>query len=664
MMNTERLQAARSKARELIEHHARLGLLAPELGADKAWLNVARPLTRDDFAGKLVLIEFWTYCCLDCMHVQSELEALQLKYADAPFVVVGVHCAKFANEADPAHVRQALLRERVAHPVVVDRDFDIWTRFAVRAWPTLVLVSPDGCMIGQVSGEGQGAVLDVFIEQALALYAERGALDPRPLPLRAERHAEFARELCFPGKIVADEAARKLYIADSGHDRVVAITFDGEHVATWGDGEPGLVDGPRDRARFRGPHGLALAQGRLLVADTHNHAVRSIDLASGDVTTIAGLGRQGFERSGVFAARSVALDSPWDLCCAGDEVLVAMAGANQVWSLDIRSRTIRSLAGDGTAARRDGAFSGASFAQPSGIVRLHERVFIADSGASAARVLDLDAQTVTTLAGGAADALDLFHFGDEDGRGLGRRFQNPLGIAADASEAPELALLYVADSFNHKLKLLDPHTGAVSVYAGTGAAGFTDGLCEAAQFDEPAGVCIAANKLFVADRNNHAIRVVDLETHVVTTLALRDVAIPRCALTGKFDRSSAGSALPRLASTVVQAPVRAQLAIGSGEIELRLALSAGEQLATNAPSQYRVLHIEGLVAARSVAGPIDSDGVRIPLGVAGSGSLRVQALYYVGDDRNACRMRSSEWTVNIEAGTGQKRRVVLDVGAS
>jgi thiol-disulfide isomerase/thioredoxin/DNA-binding beta-propeller fold protein YncE len=671
MTSDDRLAPARAKARELIEQNARLGIRAPEFGADKTWLNVARPLSwKESLSGKLVLLDFWTYCCINCMHVARELEVLERKYASAPLVVVGVHSAKFANESDAAHVRTAVLREHIEHPVVVDRDFDLWTRFAIRAWPTLVLVSPDGRLIGQVSGEGQGAVLDVFIEQALAVYGERRAFDARALPLRRERDAELARELRFPGKVAADGASRRLYIADSGHDRIVVTDFDGRFVASYGDGEPGLVDGDARTARFCGPQGLALHRGELIVADTLNHALRSIDLSSGEVTTIAGTGKQGYERgSGVVAARSAALNSPWDVCVAGHELVVAMAGAHQIWSLDPLSQTIRALAGDGHEARRDGPFVNANFAQPSGVVAMRERVYAVDSESSSVRVLDLGEREVTTLAGGDDDPRDLFHFGDEDGAGLGRRFQHPLGICADAGETAELAMLYVADSYNHKLKLVDPHTGAVATYAGTGQAGFADGLCERAQFDEPGGLCIASGadgavKLFVADTNNHAIRAVDLETHEVTTLALSGVPIPPRMLSASTSAAVAGSALPRLATTVVHAPVRVKLSSGEAEIELRLALGAGEKRAENAPSQYRVLHEDGLVAARSVGARIDSDVVKIPLGVAGPGRVRVQALYYVCDEKSgACGLRSAEWTVEVQEHARGGRRVVLDAAA-
>jgi len=285
------------------------------------------------------------------------------------------------------------------------------------------------------------------------------------------------------------------------------------------------------------------------------------------------------------------------------------------------------------------------------------------------RALDLGEREVTTLAGGADDPGDLFHFGDEDGAGLGRRFQHPLGICADAGESAELAMLYVADGYNHKLKLVDPNTGAVAAYAGTGEAGFVDGLCERAQFSEPGGVCIASAegespKLFVADTNNHAIRVIDLETHEVATLALSGVPIPRRMLSARPTTAFAGSALPRLASTVVHAPVRAKLASGEAEIELRLALEPGCKRAEGAPSQYRVLHEDGLVAARSVAGRIDGDVVLIPLGVAGPGRVRVQALYYVCEaSSGACELRSAEWSVAIEEHARAGRRVVLDAAA-
>jgi hypothetical protein len=323
--------------------------------------------------------------------------------------------------------------------------------------------------------------------------------------------------------------------------------------------------------------------------------LRRVDPEVGDVETIAGTGRQGYERERILPARSASLSSPWDLCAIEDGVLVAMAGLHQVWLYDPRTESIRPLAGDGTEQRNDGAFELASFAQPSGLAALGKRAFVADSESSSVRALDLETRRVTTLAGGADEPRDLFHFGDEDGAGVGRRFQHPLGLELDSAQI-ETPLLYVADAYNHKIKLLDPDSGTVSTYAGSGESGFEDGPAESARFHEPSGLSIAGSTLFVADTNNHAIRALDLEQHEVRTLALRDVPVP---LAREPRAELDASPLPRLPSTVVHPQLKRRLAVGDATLELHLGLAEGERLAEGAPSQFRVLREGGLVAAKT-----------------------------------------------------------------
>jgi len=639
-------QRLRERAREILEHNATTGVRAPRFGADKEWLNVERSLdSAHDLAGKVVLLDFWTYCCINCQHVLVDLKALERKYADRPFVVVGVHAAKFANERDVESIRQAVLRESIDHPVVVDRDFDIWSQFTVRAWPTLVLLSPDGRILGQVSGEGQLAVLDALIEAALDLYGERGMLDARALPLRLERNHASPRELRFPGKLLASAELDRLWIADSGHHRVVECDLDGRFVRVFGSGRAGLRDGSATIAEFHGPQGLTLHEGALIVADTLNHALRRIDLESGETTTLAGDGEQGYERVEELDAADARLNSPWDVLSLGGELAIAMAGSHQLWSYEFESETLRPLAGDGGEARLDGFADDARFAQPSGLARHGDRLLVADSESSSIRVLELDSRSVSTIAGGSIEPGDLFHFGDEDGEGPGRRFQHPLGVAIEPGADDEHALAYVADTYNHRIKLLDPDSGTASAYAGTGQRGAADGECESASFCEPGGLSLAGDRLFVADTNNHSVRVIDLIAHEVRTLDTSSVPLPAAPRGApKLDVSE----LPRLPTTVDHGARKLRMPSSGGALRIDLALSADESLAADSPSQYRALRVDGLAAARNVAGPIEGPQTRIELGVAGNGELRVQALFYVCDADGRCTLRSHEWRFDIE----------------
>ncbi len=644
-----------AKARELLSQNAKLKVAAPDFGDDKTWLNVAKPLSlANDLRGKLVLLDFWTYCCINCMHVLEDLEYLEHKYDGAPFAVIGCHSAKFANEAHAAHVRQAVLREGIEHPVVVDVNFDIWKRYSIKAWPTLVLISPEGTLLGQISGEGQRVVLEALIDQALELYANEPAkLDARRLPPKSESELEFARELAFPGKVIVNPATRELLIADTNHDRIVVTTLEGKFVRAFGSGASGFADGPAHAATFRRPQGMVLGEHELFVADTHNHAIRRVDLSTGAVTTVAGNGKQGYEKSGSFGARDIGLNSPWDLALAGRTLYIAMAGPHQIWKLDLVAQKLEPAFGSGNELRLDGPAKEAGFAQPSGLALEADYLFVADSEASSIRICDLKNARVGTIAGGDANPRDLFHFGDQDGTGPGRRFQHPLGLAFQD------AMLYVADTYNHKVKYIDLMSATVTSFAGDGEPGSADGPVEDANFREPSGLAAFERWLFVADTNNHAIRVIDLETHEVRTLRLSGVPIPSATIIGGA-ASIDGSPLPQLPNTIDHGVVAATLAPGNAEIELRLALGPGESLAPNAPSQYRVLHDFGLTAAKSISGPIREPRTALELGVMGAGRLFVQILYYVCDAAGLCHLRSGRWTLEIKTDAKGAKRVVLE----
>src|SRR5215471_1436173 len=161
---------------------------APEL-TGAAWLNTERSLTLADLRGKLVLLDFWTYCCINCMHILPDLKYLEEKYADQPLVVIGVHSAKFENEKDTDNIRNAILRYGIQHPVVVDVNHKLWNAYAVRGWPTVVLVDPAGYVLGSVTGEGHRDDLDRVIMVALAAYKEAGLLNDQPLPVKLESGA-------------------------------------------------------------------------------------------------------------------------------------------------------------------------------------------------------------------------------------------------------------------------------------------------------------------------------------------------------------------------------------------------------------------------------------------------------------------------------------------
>jgi thiol-disulfide isomerase/thioredoxin len=461
---------------------------APRL-VGRSWINTGGGAP--DLAGRIVLLDFWTYCCANCLHVLDELRELEAEFADT-LVVVGVHSPKFVHEADHDSVVAACERYGVHHPVLDDPELTTWKAFAVRAWPTLALIDPEGYVVAQMSGEGHAHSLRGLLREVIAEHEAKGTLrrgqspyvppPPAPTPLR------------FPGKVVATAQGTYL-LSDSAHHSVVELAADGEtELRRFGSGERGLLDAAAAAARFNEPQGLCLlGDSHLLVADTVNHALRLIDLATGAVSTVAGTGRQwsqGSASSG--AAREVDLSSPWDLAVAGDRVLIAMAGIHQIWAYDPAGGTVGVLAGTTNEGLHDGPLAESWFSQPSGLAVDREgRVWLADAESSALRYL-ADGRTHTAVGRG------LFDFGLRDGAADQALLQHPLGVTVlpDGSIA-------VSDTYNGAIRRYDPESDTVST--------LITGLLE------PSDAIVAGADLLVVESAAHRLTRIRLPEAAVRT---------------------------------------------------------------------------------------------------------------------------------------------------
>lgn len=701
---------------------------APELGNNRGWLNTERPLSLAALRGKVVLLDFWTYGCINCIHIIPDLKRLEAKYPNN-LVVIGVHSAKFENEKQSDNIRQIILRYEVEHPVVNDADFFIWQSYAVRAWPTQVLIDPAGYVVGKVEGEGNYEVIDEAIADTLAEFRKRGELNEQPLKLTLERAKVGDMPLAFPGKILADAKTERLFVADSNHNRIVVTKLDGTLLDTIGTGERGATDGAFDRATFHRPQGLALDGDALYVADTENHLIRRVDLKTRAVSTVAGTGAQaagGFsDEAGRASARTTALNSPWDLQLVGRTLFIAMAGPHQIWRMNLAREQVSVFAGSGREARIDGARHAAAFAQPSGLTTDGRALYVADSESNIIRAIDLspppsapaatpeasearepledDAAEVTpapdvaptphanpgtpeqsdeaqaanastptptpahsrqveTLAGG-----DLFEFGDTDGAGDAVRLQHPLGVLyADGA-------VFIADTYNHKIKRLDLQTRAVKTFAGTGKPGQADGAN--ASFYEPGGLSVAQGKLYVADTNNHAVRVVDLGDGRTSTLPLRGLRPPAASLK-KLEEHAATTPAPNSEEMQLapQRLLRAREATAANALVVEVNLPAGYHLNELAPHRLQAtiergaerVTFEGNTPKLTRAA---KDLLRLPLRLPlrtlsdGAAELRLQlTLYYCREDNTgACRIKTLIWRapLQITSDTAAPREITL-----
>ena len=493
---------------------------APELPQHYPWLNTDHPLSLKELKGRVVILDFWTYCCINCLHILPDLKFLEQKYHDS-LTVIGVHSAKFENEKDTENIRQAVLRYEIEHPVLVDSGLRVWQQYAVRAWPTLVLIDPEGYYSSSVSGEGNREVLDDRIEKLIGQHQQQGTLDFYQLDRSLEKQRRpLVTPLAFPGKVLADGTGSRLFVADSGHHRIVVSTLKGEVLHVIGTGRAGLRDGSFEESQFFAPQGMTLdSKNQLLyVADTENHAVRRIDLKRQQVETIAGTGEQSHEiqpPSG--ASLETALNSPWDLLEMGDRLWIAMAGSHQIWEMQLDTGEIAAYAGTGREACIDGELNESAFAQPSGISTDGRELFVADSEISSIRGVGIeDTSKVRTVCGSG----ELFGFGDVDGYGREVRLQHCLGVEHTQN------YLWIADTYNHKIKRVDHRTGNCRTLLGDGTPGHQDGQGLGTRFFEPSGLSAIASHLYIADTNNHEIREVELDTLKVRTLKFLGLSAP------------------------------------------------------------------------------------------------------------------------------------------
>ena len=610
---------------------------APELNGGRSWLNTDKPLSLAKLKGKVVLLDFWTYGCINCMHIIPDLKKLEKKYGN-DLVVIGVHSAKFENEKETENIRRIILRYEIEHPIVNDADFAIWKAYAVDAWPTRYLIDPAGYVIGRLSGEGGYEAIDKAIGESIAEFRQRGELNEEPLNFVLERAKVGDLPLAFPGKILADAKSERLFIADSDHNRIVIARLDGTLVETIGTGAHGADDGAFDRATFFRPQGMALDGDTLYVADTENHLIRAVDLKSKTVKTIAGTGEQsgGYGRSG--PARLIALNSPWDLQLVGRTLYIAMAGPHQIWKLDLAKDQVSTFAGSGREARADGPPREAAFAQPSGLATDGKTLYVSDAEANIIRAIDLGPNgEVRTLVGG-----NLFDFGDEDGAGNSVRLQHPLGLARWNGQ------LLIADTYNHKIKVLDPSERRVKSFAGTRKPGQSDGVKPT--FYEPGGLSVAGDKLYVADTNNHAIRVVDLNTKETKTLPIKGLQPPAANQTATNVEVAPNAEEIKVAPQKVRA--------GDATVFINVELPAGYHLNPSAPQRYKLtveqggqsLIIPPANATRSDKGL--SLPIRVPVRVSSPGPAELRAsftfVYCREDNTGTCRIKTLVWRAPLE----------------
>ncbi|WP_329444075.1 redoxin domain-containing protein [Streptomyces sp. NBC_01426] len=584
---------------------------APELIGKGGWLNTGgQEITLADLRGKCVVVDFWTFCCVNCLHVLDELRELEEKHRDT-LVIIGVHSPKFVHEAEHTAVVDAVERYGVHHPVLDDPELATWKQYAVRAWPTLVVIDPEGYIVAQHAGEGHAHAIERLVEELEAEHEGKGTLRRGDGPYVAPE--PVASDLRFPGKALVLPSGN-LLVSDSTRHQLVELAPDGESVVRRvGGGARGF--GPD---AFSEPQGLALLpDGRVVVADTVNHALRTFDPESGVVETVAGTGRQWWQGSPTSGpALKVDLSSPWDVAWWQGKVWIAMAGVHQLWTWDPESDTVELAAGTTNEGLVDGPAAEAWFAQPSGLAATEDRLWIADSETSAVRYVH---RTDTGYAITSAVGTGLFDFGHRDGPAGQALLQHPLGVTAlpDGSVA-------ICDTYNHALRRYDPATGEVTTLA-------TD-------LREPSDAVLVGTDIVVVESARHRL----------TRLRLPEEAVRVDAVAHRTQRAATEVAPGRLRLDVVfQAPSGQKLDTRYGPSTRLLVSSTPPELlaAGEGPGSdlFRELEwnpdvTEGVLHVSAMAASCDDDPA---------------------NEYPACHVHQQDWGVPVKVTAGGADRLPL-----
>lgn len=617
-------------------------LRAPEL-VGRGWLNTGgEPVTLADLRGRIVVLDFWTFCCVNCLHVLDELRPLEETYADS-LVLIGVHSPKFEHEADPDALAAAVERYAVHHPVLDDPDLVTWQAYTARAWPTLVVIDPEGYIVASMSGEGHGHGLSVLIEELIASHRAKGTLRQGNSPYAAPAPAQTA--LRFPGKAAALPDGSFL-VSDTAHHELVLL-------------EPDLET---ERRRFAGtiesgplnePQGVLVLPADtvervgydVVVADSVNHRILGLRLADGTWTVLAGTGRQLRERSGSGPALKQDLSTPWDLAWFIGRVVIAMAGTHQLWALhlatDPADNTVAVLGGTSAEGIRDGAADEAWFAQPSGLAVSEDgsRLWVADSETSALRSLDVTDEgfVVTTHVGQG-----LFDFGHRDGTADDALLQHPLGVTVlpDGSVA-------ISDTYNGAIRRFDPVTREVSTLA-TGLREPSDAVVELAEV----GDSQSPNRSSVAPRAR--LVVVESAAHQLVRIPLPDKAQRVDGLAQRTQRPRTEVAPGPLTLTVSFSPPTGQ----------KLDFRWGDPTRLMVSATPEGLLREGAGSAEGLTRTLTLDPA------AGDGVLHisVQAASCDGDpetgevpEHAACHLYQQDWGIPVVLVDGATTELTLDL---
>ncbi len=480
-----------------------------------SWLNSKKNITLRKLQGNILVIDFWTYCCINCIHTLQTLDYVDEKYTNKPVTVIGIHSAKYPNEKDQKNITEAIKRYDVKHPILVDQQMHLWRQYGINAWPTILFVAPDNTIeykhAGEISKEEISEILDDMLDRHKNSLAK----------VRSDVYSKVVKKdkdiltLSYPGKLSISQNGSLLAISDSSNNRIIICERKtGKIVEIIGSGYKGMLDSSFDASMLNNPQGICFDKNFLYIADTGNHSIRVADLRTRHLITIAGNGDKGIHLGYAtkYIAKEISLVSPWDVAILGRMLYITMAGTHQIWAYNIEEKTIIPFAGNGLEEIRDGELAKAMFAQPSAIAIQKEDLYIADSETSSIRSINIKKNYVSTIIG-----IGLFSYGMEDGSFISAKLQHPLGICVVNND------IYIADTYNSAIRVIRLNEKIVETLIkkdATSYCDFSSKECDVLGLYEPSDVKYYDNKLYIADTNNHLVRIFDLKTNILSTFKI------------------------------------------------------------------------------------------------------------------------------------------------
>ena len=452
---------------------------APEFPPGLEWLNTTGPLRMSQLLGRVSALAFVNAGSAWCTQTLVDLGHLRNRYPDR-LNVVAINVPRFDHEREPRRAGKRLGRHRFQFPIAHDADWTLWQHCGIEAWPTVVLVDVEGRMRERFVGDGQLREIDAAVSRLLGEATPR-SLNAERIEMR--RGGEPMLPLRFPSGLAL--SGNYLYVADSGHHRVLECDLSGRVLRQFGSGGSGFIDGPMELAAFNRPQGLCIERDTLYIADTGNHAVRRVQLRGGDISTVVGAGRSGTPKEGLVAdPRMVALDQPRAVSLSAGNLYIATAGDNRVWRFDLGTPGIALVAGSGRLAVVDGKAETVSFAEPTSLASVQQAIYICDAAGSAIRLANARTGQVSTVLG-----QDAWTHGNTDGARADARMQQPQAIALD----PAAPVLWIADSGNDRLRSLRLGGGELT----------TVELPQ--RLHAPGGLVVADGVVWIADTDAHAV---------------------------------------------------------------------------------------------------------------------------------------------------------------